>query len=127
MRVLIDTNAYRDFSEGRPHMLDIMQRALSIHVPFVTLAELRSGFACGTLSRKNEAVMTKFLNSERVRVLYPSEATTHIYGRVYSQLRKQGTPIPSNDIWIAALALQHDLLLVTRDKHFDHLPQLARG
>jgi predicted nucleic acid-binding protein len=92
----------------------------------VVLAELRSGFLCGTLARRNEKSLTIFLNSERVRVLLADEETTHHFARIFSQLRLQGTPIPVNDIWIAALAVQHDLLLFTRDGHFDCLPQVAR-
>jgi predicted nucleic acid-binding protein len=66
------------------------------------------------------------LNSPRVAVLYPDEDTTHHYARVFVQLRAQGTPIPTHDMWVAALCLQHNLLLYTRDSHFDCLPQLPR-
>lgn len=126
MRLCIDTNRYRDFCEGVEDVVGIMQRADQIFLPFVTLAELRAGFLCGTLARKNESGLTKFLGSPRVRVLYPAEDTTHHYARLFMQLRKQGTPIPVNDIWIAALTVQHDLALCSRDRHFDHLPQLYR-
>ena len=70
--------------------------------------------------------LIRLLNSPRVHVLLPNEDTTHHYARLFAQLRTQGTPIPSNDIWIAALALQHDLVLYSRDEHFRHLPQLPR-
>ena len=56
----------------------------------------------------------------------PDDQTTHHYASVFRQLRKQGTPIPTNDMWLAALVLQHNLALHARDKHFDHLPQLVR-
>ena len=126
MKVLIDTNRYRDFCEGREETVDLVQRARSIFLPFVVLAELRAGFLCGTLARRNEQSLTLFLNSPRVRVLLAEEDTTHHFARIFAQLRLQGTPIPVNDIWIAALAVQHDLLLHSRDTHFDCLPQLAR-
>lgn len=126
MNLLLDTNRYRDFCEGLPEALDVIQRARTIFFPFVTLAELRSGFLCGKIAKKNEQTLTQFLNSERVRSLYPDETTTHHFAQVFAQLRNQGTPIPVNDIWIAALAIQHDLLLYSRDRHFDFLPQLAR-
>ena len=61
-----------------------------------------------------------------VGVLYADEQTTHYYASIYRQLRKQGTPIPTNDMWIAALVLQHSLVLLARDAHFDALPQLPR-
>jgi tRNA(fMet)-specific endonuclease VapC len=126
MRILLDTNRYRDFCEGEKTAVDVMQRARLIYLPFVVVAELRAGFLCGTLARQNEKSLTLFLNSERVRVLLADEETTHHFARIFAQLRLQGTPIPVNDIWIAALAVQHDLLLFSRDGHFDYLPQVAR-
>ena len=124
MRILVDSNRYQDFCEGEPQAVHVIRRAAEIMIPFIALGELRAGFACGTRSYKNEQTFTRFLNSPRVKQLFADEDTTHQYARLFKQLRKQGTPIPSNDLWIAALALQHDLLLFTRDNHFDHLPQL---
>jgi tRNA(fMet)-specific endonuclease VapC len=126
MRVLIDTNRYRDFCEGREEAVVVLRRARLIYLPFVALAELRAGFLCGTLARRNEQSLTVFLNSPRVRVLLADEDTTHHFARIFAQLRLQGTPIPVSDMWIAALAVQHDLLLHSRDAHFDYLPQVAR-
>ena len=124
MRILVDSNCYQDFCEGAPQAVHVIRRAAEIMIPFIVLGELRAGFACGTRSYKNEQTLTRFLNSSRVKQLFADEDTTHQYARLFKQLRKQGTPIPTNDLWIAALALQHDLLLFTRDKHFDHLPQV---
>lgn len=126
MRILLDTNRYRDFAEGDKEALEVIRSAVKLYVPFVVAAELRSGFLCGSRSRKNEKYLTMFLNSDRVETLYPEESTTHHYASIFAQLRLQGTPIPTNDIWIAALAVQHDLLLFSRDIHFDKLPQIAR-
>ncbi len=126
MRLLLDTNRYRDLCDGVPEALKIIQQAGGIHIPFVVIAELRSGFLCGTLARKNEQYLTRFLNSERVKMLFADEQTTHHFAQVFAQLRLQGTPIPVNDLWIAALAIQHNLLLYSRDSHFDNLPQIAR-
>ena len=126
MRILIDTNRYRDFCEGDGRVVERLAFAEAIHLPFVTLGELRAGFLAGGRSHANERVLGEFLNRPRVRVLLPDEATTQQYARVYVQLRAQGTPIPTNDMWIAALVIQHDLLLYSRDTHFRHLPQLPR-
>ena len=126
MKIVLDTNRYRDFCEGNSETLDVIQRARRVYLPFVVLAELRAGFLCGTLARRNEKSLTVFLNSPRVRVLMADEETTHHFARIFAQLRLQGTPIPVNDIWIAGLAVQHDLLLFSRDRHFDCLPQVAR-
>jgi tRNA(fMet)-specific endonuclease VapC len=67
-----------------------------------------------------------FLSKPEVYSLFADDQTTQQYASVYRQLRRQGTPIPTNDIWIAALVLQHGLTLHARDRHFDHLPQLLR-
>lgn len=127
MNVLLDTNFYSAFCKGDEQAVRIIQQARKIFLPFAVLAELRAGFLCGTKARKNERTLTLFLNSVRVEVLYSDENTTHQFAAVFAQLRLQGKPIPTNDIWIAALAVQHDLILCSRDKHFDLLPQLARA
>jgi len=126
MRIAIDTNVYRAFCEGLSSAVEQFAQAVEIHIPYVVLAELRAGFLCGTVAKKNERILIQFLNRPRVRILLPDEATTHHYARVFAQLRAQGTPIPTNDMWIAALVLQHDLQLYSRDSHFDNLPQIPR-
>ena len=70
--------------------------------------------------------MQDFLRRPGISVLLPDELTTRHYAAIALQLRRQGTPIPINDVWIAALVLQHALTLYARDAHFDHLPQLMR-
>jgi tRNA(fMet)-specific endonuclease VapC len=126
VKIAIDTNRYRDFCANDPIAVDQLQTAEHIFLPFVVLAELRAGFLCGTKSHQNESVLNRFLNRQRVSVLYPTEATTHHYAQLFFQLRRQGTPIPTNDIWIAALVVEHNLTLFSRDSHFDHLPQIPR-
>ena len=126
MRIVVDTNRYRDFCAGVPQVVEHFQAAERIFLPFVTLAELRAGFLCGSRSSQNERVLARFLNRPRVAVLCPDEDTTRHYAQIFRQLRQQGTPIPTNDIWIAALTEQHHLLLCSRDAHFDALPQLPR-
>ena len=107
-------------------MVETIEFADEVLLPFIVLGELRAGFAVGTQGSRNEAVLRRFLLKSGVRVLYADEQTTHHYAAVYRQLRKQGTPIPTNDMWIAALVLQHSLVLCARDAHFDALPQLTR-
>jgi len=126
VRIAVDTNRYRDFCAGVPEALEQFSIANAIFLPFVTLAELRAGFLCGRLSRKNESVLMRFLNRPRIHLLFADENTTHHYARIFLQLRSQGTPIPTNDIWIAALVIEHDLLLYSRDRHFECLPQLPQ-
>lgn len=124
MRILIDTDRYRDFCEGIDEAVNIIRSADDIFMPFVTLAELRSGFAIGKHGGENESILTQFINKPRVSLLFPDEGTTRQYSYLYKQLRQQATPIPTNDIWIASLAVQHDLHLFSRDSHFRYLPQI---
>lgn len=126
MRVALDTNAYTDFAKGDAALVRILEAAEQILVPFIVVAELRAGFAVGKKGGVNENALRRFLSRDGVDLLQADEATTHHYASVYRQLREQGTPIPTNDIWIAALVLQHDLVLITRDGDFDHLPQIVR-
>lgn len=127
IRVAIDTNRYTDLCRGVPEVRSLLETADEVLVPFVVLGELRAGFAVGRCGSDNERVLRAFFPREGVRVLCADAQTTHHYAAVYAQLRRQGTPIPTNDIWIAALVLQHDLLLHARDRHFDSLPQLVRA
>lgn len=127
MRIALDTNRYVDFCRGLDPVVETVQKAEAVFLPFIILGELRAGFLSGTRSRQNEQILTRFLNSRRVEVLFADEQTTHHYARLFYQLRRQGTPIPANDLWTAALVLQHDLFLCARDRHFDHLPQLPRA
>lgn len=126
MNIAIDTNRYRDFCDNDSVAVDQVQIADRIFLPYVTLAELRAGFLCGTKARENEQVLTRFLNSPRVSVLFPTDQTTRHYAQLFYQLRQQGTPIPTNDIWIAAQVVEHNLTLFSRDQHFNHLPQIPR-
>ena len=126
MRILVDANRYTDFARGRADAVERIQRATHVYLPFVVVAELRAGFLCGSRSERNEANLTRFLSALRVDVLYADDETTHHYARLFRQLRVQGTPIPTNDLWTAALAVQHALHLFARDSHFDHLAQIPR-
>ena len=124
MRIALDTNRYVDFAKGEQATLSTLQTATEILLPLIVLAELRAGFLCGSHGAENERNLILFLNTPRVHVLYPDDNTTHLYARLFSQLRRQGTPIPTNDIWIAALVVQHELILFARDRHFEHLSQI---
>jgi len=126
VRLALDTNRYTDLCRGDAQVVATIEAADEVWLPFIVLGELRAGFAVGTQGPRNEAILHRFLRKPGVDVLYADEQTTHHYANVYRQLRKQGTPVPTNDMWIAALVLQHSLMLYDRDAHFDALPQLAR-
>ena len=126
MRLAVDTNRYTDLCRGDRTVVETVEHADEVWLPFIVLGELRAGFAVGNQGPRNEAVLRRFLLKPGVAVLYADEQTTHHYAAIYRQLRKQGTPIPTNDMWIAALVLEHSLVLFARDAHFDALPQLTR-
>ena len=126
MRLALDTNAYVDLCKGVPETVDVVERAETVALPFAVVAELRAGFAMGRRSSENERTLRRFLLTQGAGVLYPDDQTSHHYAAVFRQLRHQGTPIPTNDVWIAALVLQHNLVLHSRDRHFDSLPQILR-
>ena len=126
MMIAVDTTRYVDFARGEADAVSRLRTAERILVPLIVLGELRAGFLAGSRGTENEAGLARFLNSPRVDVLLADEDTSHHYARLFHQLRRQGTPIPTNDIWIAALVAQHQLYLFARDAHFDHLPQIPR-
>ena len=126
MRLALDTNRLSDLWVAQAEVVQTVESAEEVYVPLIVLGELRAGFVFGTRARENEASLRVFLTNPTVKILHLNEVTTHQYAAIYGQLRRQGTPIPTNDMWIAALVLQHGLTLYARDEHFDHLPQLMR-
>jgi tRNA(fMet)-specific endonuclease VapC len=127
VRLALDTNRYTDLCRGAAEVVTLVEHAEAVFLPFVVLAELRAGFAVGTRGAENERVLRGFLAKPGVAILFADDQTTHHYATIFRQLRQQGTPIPTNDLWISALALQHDLVLCARDRHFDYLPQITRA
>jgi tRNA(fMet)-specific endonuclease VapC len=127
VKLALDTNAYRLLMDGAEEARALVQQADRVCLPVPVIAELRYGFLLGTRGRKNEATLAEFLDEPRVQVLGCDERTTLFYAQLKAQLKQQGTPIPINDVWIAALALQHQAVLFTKDGDFDHLPQLPRA
>lgn len=126
VRLLLDTNRYTDFFRDVEETVNLVEAAEAVFLPFIAIAELRAGFALGTKPAENERALRGFLSRPGIGSLFADDQTTHHYAAVLRHLRKQGTPIPTNDVWIAALALQHNLMLHSRDAHFHHLPQLVR-
>jgi predicted nucleic acid-binding protein len=125
MRILLDTNAYSDWRRYAKWNRTISS-ANEVLLPAIVLGELRYGFHGSSKATENESKLAAFLRHPVVRVLSVGESTSKCYAHLKNFLRKQGTLIPENDIWIAALVLEHTAPLVSSDAHFDHLPQVAR-
>ena len=125
MNIALDTNAYSDFMRGDGERVQIVRAARSIAMPVIVLGELRAGFAAGDRESANPANLQRFLASPRVSALLPDGQTTHHYAQLHLQLRNKGARIPTNDLWIAAMVVQHDLVLCSSDRHFRQLPQVV--
>ena len=127
MRVALDTNRLTDLFQGDTALAERLGVCEEVWIPLVVLAEIKAGFYGSAQQHRNETLLQRLLAKTTVGVLLPSRETAEHYARLFVQLQRAGTPIPDNDLWIAALALEHDLLLITRDQHFQHIPQLLRG
>jgi tRNA(fMet)-specific endonuclease VapC len=125
--ILLDTNAYTDFMLGETAVVEVVAHAERICLSSTVLGELLGGFAAGTREAKNRAELARFLDSPRVEVMPVTAQTADSYALVYSGLRRKGRPIPTNDLWIAASALEHGAALLTRDAHFALIDGLRVG
>lgn len=123
-RILIDTNIYSHAMLGTREVVSELQRNELIGMSAVSIGELLSGFKAGTKEKENRAELGRFLDSPRVRIYPIDETTAEFYAEILNQLKTAGTPIPTNDIWIGAVALQNGLKLFTRDQHFQRIPGL---
>lgn len=126
VRLALDTNTYIDGTRGDKSITLLTENADAVYLPFVVIAELRYGFLRGHRGTLEEKLLGIFLAKPSVVVLMPDDATTRHYAMIRQQLSIAGKPIPSSDIWIAALVVQHSLTLCTRDQHFAALPQISR-
>lgn len=125
--VLLDTNAYTAFMLGEAGVVDVVAHADKLYLNSIVLGELLGGFAAGTREPKNRAELARFLDSPRVETLPITAETADSYALIYAGLRRRGQPIPTNDLWIAASALEHGAALLTRDAHFSHVDGLRCG
>ena len=117
-RVLIDTNIYSEFLRGNQIVADLLKEPEIIAFSVISIAELLSGFKNSTREKENLEELDRFLYSPRVLVYDIDIETTEFYAKIYDELKRTGDPIPTNDLWIAALALQHGTRFFTLDKHF---------
>jgi len=118
MKLLLDTNAYVGFKLNRTELVEYVTKADTILVSPIVYGELLFGFRNGARFEQNMAELDLFLTHEAVEMIQISSITADRYSRIAAELKKQGTPIPSNHIWIAAQTMETGAELVTRDKHF---------
>ena len=126
MKVLLDTNRLSDALLQVDDVIERLESAEAIYVPVVALGEMRSGFLHGRRAKENESRLQWFLAQDGVSTVGLDAPVSHRYAEIHHALRARGTPIPTNDLWIAAIAIEHGLVVYSRDAHFAAVPGLAR-
>jgi len=123
-RLILDTTAVSEFFRGNEEVKSHLELADEYYLNPVVIGELLSGFMSGRYEKKNRESLEAFMSSTRVGVVDIDEETSERYAVILSGLRKAGTPIPTNDIWIASSAMQYGLTVLTTDKHYVRVPQV---
>ncbi len=124
--ILIDTNIYSAFKLGNREIVNAFRTIETIGINSIVLGELYAGFKLGTLEAQNRAELNAFLDTTRVLFYSVDEVTAEIFAEIFKTLRQKRTPIPTNDIWIAATAMQHGLAVYSLDRHFTQINGLLR-
>ena len=121
MKYMLDTTAYSELLRGHKKVGEVVRNADELYMPNVVIAELEYGFRLGNKQPENEKLLTRFVSNKKVHVLLPDNATTSYFVNIAVFAHKKGVQLSSHDIWIAALAEQWGLILVSFDKDFEHL------
>jgi len=125
-KVLIDTNIYSLAMKGDGNVVDALRKIDQIGITAISIGELYSGFKGGNSEAKNREELDIFLDSPRVVLHTIDGVTADFYASILNKLKVAGTPIPTNDIWIAAAAFQHGYKIFTKDKHFNLISGLVQ-
>lgn len=121
----LDTSAYSNFQRGNRELTSLLDRADLVGVPTVALGELRTGFLLGERRERNEAELDEFLGNPVVEILEVDVETSRHYAEMVVELRRAGTPLPTNDIWIAATAARSGTTVLTCDDHFESIARVG--
>lgn len=124
MTICIDTNAYSALKRGNNNVLQILENSSKIIVPTIVIGELFAGFNIGSKYKENSTELQIFLKKYGVELKTPDFRIAECYGRIISELRHKGTPIPTNDIWIAATSIETGSRLLSNDNHFNQIKDL---
>lgn len=125
MRILLDSNAYSNLMRGDSRIAELARRAEEILLSAIVVGELMYGFRGGSRFDVNVEELRSFLDSPNISVVPVGHTTADYYSRVAASLRAKGRPIPTNDIWIAAHAMETQAELVSADRHFDHVDGIS--
>ncbi len=123
-RAVIDTNIYTDLMNGSRSVETQLEFFDRILLPVTVLGELLYGFAYGSKEAENRVQLDRFLSRDFVKLSCVSRSTSEYYALLMTSLRRNGTPLPTNDVWIAAAACAEKVPLVSRDRHFEKISGL---
>jgi len=118
---VVDTNILSDLFRGEPSVRGFLSEFESIYVPVTVLGELLFGFVLGSREMENRRRLDQFLSQRSVEILPVSPSVAEHYASVMASLRRNGTPLPTNDVWIAATACAEKVPLISRDRHFSKI------
>ena len=125
MALLLDTSAYSRFKHRRHDAIEAIKNAEKILMPVITIGELHAGFERGNRRERNRAELAEFLGSKWVEVVDVTQISAERFGIIAAFLKNNGLSVPTNDIWIGAIAMEHSATVLTADKHFQHMPQVV--
>ena len=125
MRVLLDSNAYSMLGRGHQQVAELVRRAEDVLLSAIVVGELMSGFRRGSYFQRNIDDLRSFLDNPYVSFVDVGQVTADRYSRIAASLRAKGRPIPTNDVWIAAHAMETGADLVSADRHFEHVDGIA--
>ena len=125
MRLVLDTNTYCDYAEGLPDVVDIMAaHSQYLFIPSIVLGELHFGFMKGSRQQFNEKKLRQIISRLKIETIDVNADVARKYADIYRSLERKGTPIPINDVWIAACCMEVGGTLLTRDQHFEAVDQI---
>jgi tRNA(fMet)-specific endonuclease VapC len=124
MKICLDTSGYSRLAQQHQELVKCVDEADAVYLPSIMLGELFAGFCLGKREKENRRELADFLELPGVSVVNIDSVIADRYGILVKMLRKQGTPIPTNDIWIAAVALETGSRLISYDTHFECIPGL---
>jgi tRNA(fMet)-specific endonuclease VapC len=125
MRICLDTSAYTRFKDGHPPVVGRVDSAAWVGVPAIVAGELEIGFRLGRYAERNLEELDEFLGRPLVKQVIVDRDVARLYAEIAVELRRNGTPIPTNDVWIAACSAREGATVVTYDRHFEAIDRVA--
>ena len=123
-KILLDTNAYSSYLAGNERVFDVLTKATTVYMSIFVLSELYAGFKGGLKEKNNVVILNKFLAKPTVHILDATSETAELFGIIKNTLKKTGTPLPINDIWISSHAIETGAVVITYDQYFKQIPGL---